>query len=505
MLFIVFMLKNFYTRIFLLFLTVIVAHSCKESLTGELKPNLAPETYTVVDTIMRYGPDRFKTEIQINWWGEDPDGYVKGFEYSTDKMNWTFTNLQDSTFLVNIPPGQDTFDFSFYVRAIDNHGLKDMTPAYIVYPVKNSPPSVEFDYSIGNPKRKPEFTFPVLKFSWIGQDPDGAENIQFYEIFLNDTSSNPVIIEAVFNSVILEATDLQQGVVDCRVFQGNSLTPHTNLIQGLKLNDTNQFLIRAVDVVGEKSPIVESYKIYVRKPIETTSKEKVLLVNAYSSSIVTRESFYTNYLNAIGIFDFNSTRIQEVSGDHYTELAPDNITQSMIFNLFDVIIWFGKDIDFSMSLAQRTTDDFFNKGGRMFMAVEIASSISDQAGYLDFSPIDSLVSLPADALAFRIEKAADVIPAQSGWPQLKTDPAKFIPSARPFYEDFSSTSLYDAMIIKSTASGSEVWQGKSTIMAKRMKAGKTTFIISSLELHNLNGSNNMSELFTKLFIDELGL
>lgn len=474
--------------------------TCKENLTGDLKPNLAPETHTIVDTIMRFGNDRFKTQISILWWGEDPDGFVTSYEYSTDKQNWFTTTKQDSLFLVNIPLGQDTFDFAFYVRAIDNQGKKDPTAAYIVFPVKNSPPSVQFEYAVGNPKRKPDMSFPLLKYSWKGSDPDGDENIAFYELYLNDTNNNPVLIDAVFSSLILKAKGTSSPA-DCDVYQGNSLNLHEHPMEGLYLNDTNQLIIRAVDIVGEKSPYVYSYKIYVRNPVSTT-----LLVNAYSTSIAAREIFYTQNLDAIGVTSYDVTRLQEVNGDHFTELAPDNITQSMIFNLFETIIWFGKSIDFSMALAQRTSNEFFENDGKMFMAVEISSSISEQAGYLDFSPIDSLVGLPKGAIAFRLEKGSDVNPLQAGWPQLKTDPNKFIASARPFYEDFTSVPLYDAVIMKSTSSGSEIWTGKSTVMAKRENSlGKTTFIISSLELHNLNGNGNFNALFTKLFIDEFEL
>jgi hypothetical protein len=485
----------FFSTVFLL---LAVFWSCQDNPTGELLNNKAPETYTTVDTIMRFGDDRFKTEININWWGDDPDGYVHAYEISFDKVNWLKTESQDSVFLVNIPKGQDTFDFSFYVRSIDNEGLADPSPAYIVYPVKNSPPSVRFQYAVGNPKRKPDNSYPVLKFSWEGSDPDGNENIDHYEVYLNDTLNTPVIVDKIFSSLILKAKS-NSSPTDCEVYQGNSLTPNDMDMPGMMLNDTNRLIIRAVDIVGEKSDFTYSYKMYVKQ-----AASKVLLVNAYSSSIATRENFYVNNLAAIGINTYEITRLQEVKDDHYTQLAPDNVTQSMIFDLFETIIWFGKDIDFSMSLAQRTTSEFFTHGGKMFMAVEVASSISEQAGYLDFSPIDSLVNLPAGVLAFRVDNNSLVTNNQSGWPVLKT--SKLIPSARPFYNDLSSFPLYDATIMQSTSSTYTKWNGKSTVMAKRENtAGKTTFIISSLELHNLNGNGNMDSLFTKLFIDELEL
>jgi len=35
--------------------------------------------------------------------------------------------------------------------------------------------------------------------------------------------------------------------------------------------------------------------------------------------------------------------------------------------------------------------------------------------------------------------------------------------------------------------------------------GQTIFIICSIELHNINGNNNIDQLFTKIFKDELGI
>lgn len=476
---------------------VLLFNSCKESLQGDINANLAPETYTVVDTIIRFGDNRLKTKIDIHWWGDDKDGYLSGYEFSLDNKNWEFTQKQDSTFLINIPEGSDTFNFSFYIRSIDNDGVADKTPAYIVFPVKNSPPNVEFVYSKTTPLRKPKATFPVLKFSWQGSDPDGNENLAHYEIFLNDTNNTALIVESVYNSIIIKSQNLIDNIVDCDVFQGTSLKLHDKVLQGLRLNDTNRLFIRSVDIVGETSQFDSSYKIFVIKPTS-----KILLVNAYSKNIELREDYYVNNLQNIGISNYEITRINEVIDNIYTELSPDNITQSMIFDLFDYLIWFGKDVGYSMSLAQRTTTNFFNNSGKLFMAVEISSSIDEQAGFLDFTPIDSLVSMPKGVNSFRIERDS-ILPHLQGWPLLKS--SKYIASARPFYQDISSVALYDAKIVKTGTFGKKPWEGKSTVIAKKVFNGNTQFIISSLELHNLNGNNNIDSLFTKIFIDELGL
>lgn len=479
-----------------LILLLILLISCSENPSGSLVENLSPETYCVTDTIIRSGNNRYSTTVEVSWWGDDPDGYIIGFELSSDKKNWVFTKNSDSIFTVEIPDGTDTFDFLLYVRAIDNHGRKDPSPAYIYIPVRNSPPAVSFVYLSGYPARRPESSFPVLRFSWIGSDPDGTDNISYYEIALNDTANGFVKIDKVFSTLILKTEDFNSGIAYCDILQGNNLSLHPSKIYGLKLNDSNQLIIRAVDKVGENSALAYSDKIYVRKP-----SSGILLVNAYNSSIQAREDFYSQNLNNCGIVSFDFLRINEISGDHYTQLSPDNTVQSLVFSLFNTIIWFGKDIDFSMSLAQKTTEIFFNKGGKMFMAVEIASSIDEQAGYLDFSPIDSLVSLPQGVNNFRIESDSILEPLNPSWPVLKSTK---ISNARPFYEESGASVLYNAHLVKTGTFGKAPWTGKSAVMAKKVNSkGKTIFIISSVELHNMNGNSNMTDLFTKIFIDEL--
>jgi hypothetical protein len=52
---------------------------CRSEWMGDLRPNLSPETYAVVDSIQRSGPDRLPTTVQLHWWGLDPDGTVAKF------------------------------------------------------------------------------------------------------------------------------------------------------------------------------------------------------------------------------------------------------------------------------------------------------------------------------------------------------------------------------------------------------------------------------------------
>lgn len=477
----------------LLFLLLI---SCERGFEGEETANKAPETDMVVDTIIRSGDNRFVSQVLIQWWGSDPDGFVSGFEYSTDGSNWEFTERQDSVFFVQLPEGKDTFDFNFRVRAIDNEGLQDPTPASLVYPVRNSAPTINFvkqEGASGNPARNPRKTFPILLLQWKASDRDGQQNIDYFEFVLNDTTASPVRIAADYSSLTLEALNPGSDTSSCRLLLGTTLSPHEELARGLKLNALNTFYIRAVDKVGASSWYNSSRSIYVKKVVS-----KVLLVNAYQRNVSLREDFFIENLKAIGIDDFDTIRVNEVVDNTFTQLAADNPTQSRIFAMFDVLIWFGSDAAYTLTLAQRTTGDFLDNGGKLFASVFFSTSVDEQSSYLDYTPIDSLVE-PSGGVFF-MDKDAEATATLDGWPDLKSD--KIITSTRPFVEKFAAEPLYDATL--RTVNGP--WNGKSTIMAKRENnMGETDFIISSIELYRLNGNGNMPLLFEKIFKEELGL
>ncbi|MCB0737585.1 MAG: hypothetical protein KDC92_08735 [Bacteroidetes bacterium] len=477
-------------NLFVLCGLLIFLAGCNKGIEGDLNENILPETYVVADTIIRSGDNRFVSQIDISWSGTDADGYVAGYEYSFNGTDWGYTERQDSTFLIELPEGEDTFDVEFSVRAVDNRGGKDATPARLVYPVKNSPPAVEFVYQdpvSGTPSRNPVKSFPVLKIEWLATDRDGTANIDKLELALNDTNLSVLEVAPEYSSALIEAKDPRSDNSDCNVYLGSVLKLQEKALPGLKMNDTNVFFIKVYDKVGVSSKFVQSAKIYIQKV-----ESDVLLVNGYSRNIGDREQFYIDGLNAAGFTNFDTIRVNEVVNNNYTSLAADNPTQARIFSLYKTMIWFGQDAPYLLTLAQRTTSEFFNNGGTMFASVYFNSGIDKQSQYLDFTPIDSLVG------AFFINKDAEVKAEVADWPTLSTD--RVISSARPFQEIANATAIYNAEMI--TQNGP--WEGKSTIMASKSgQNGKPQFILCSVELYRLNANNNMAPFFTKL-MQELG-
>lgn len=467
--------------------------ACKTGIMGNGQQNQPPETHTIIDTIIRTGANRLNSEVHIRWWGDDPDGFVKGYEFAFDNGPWTFTTLNDSVFILSPPPGEDTVDFNFKVRAMDNEGMVDPTPASVVYPVKNSPPSVHFVAGTQNPT----FTFPIIRFFWKGEDTDGEANLNRYELIWNDTTQQPVEVDINTSGAIFEALSMQAGPTETYIYRNNNDNPEPETIPGFVVNDTNRLYIRVIDNSDAESSFIASYPVYVR-PV----RSDVLLVNGDDGNVAA-ETFYVQHINSVGIAPFDTLRFFEKVGGSYSQQAADNLTQRKIFALFHTIIWYSNKAATSLSIAQRTTTDFFGQGGKMLMSIYVSSTFDEQSQFFDFTPVESLVSPPDTTLL--LDNGAQLTPLQSGWPTLSS--TSIVGVVKPMILSIGATPLYDAeLLARDNPSGSlGPWTGKSTVVAKQAVGGQTNFVFSTLELHKLDGNTNMDQFFQKVLKDEFGL
>ncbi len=492
---------------FVLALVVSLIVSCKSGFEKERIALGDPETFMVVDTLFRTGENRLTTRVDANWWGNAPGGFVVGYEVSTDnQQTWHYTTTQDSSFLLNIPPGQDSADVVVYVRAIDNMGRKDPSPASTLFPIKNSKPKISFLFSKplgGIASQNPIAVFPVIKYSFEGIDPDGQQDLATYELYINDTNASAFILPANASAFTLISENPKANGGPCKVYINNNLNALPGSIDGLKHNAANVFYLRAVDKAQSKSGYVASPSIWVKKV-----SSDILVINAYNSSKISVQNFYTNRLKNNGILLFDTLQATEIVSSNYTQLQPDFLTQSRTFALFKKMLWFADDASFSFSLGQRTTGTFFDNGGALFMAVAINSSFDPLSNFLDWTPIRQLVNPPGGSI-FRVNINSQVAPVNAGWPILKS--TAIIPSARPFEIPATTAqvkydSLYAGGIIESKSGQAPVaWNGISTVLAKRtlQSTGNTNFIISSIPLEQFNGNANADSLFKKIVVDEL--
>ena len=195
-------------NIFILFFTAIIYYSCYEDLVNNPTGNIPPDTklFLYPDSSISSQPSKFN----LYWSGDDPDGFIVGFYFTWDGINWNFTPKNDSLFALQIGVVDTTY--AFKVSAADDNGngvydnqivqnninygpepfidanrngtydggeffydigLIDPTPAELDFPIKNSAPKIFWsDLSF-----LPDTSFPVMSFGWEAEDLDGNEDI----------------------------------------------------------------------------------------------------------------------------------------------------------------------------------------------------------------------------------------------------------------------------------------------------------------------------------------
>lgn len=155
-----------------------------------LRPNVPPETLLFVQ-----GPvDTVGHHVHLYWFGTDPDGDVEGYEWRfknplrpADTL-WAFTDTTDRVFTVFDSTG--TVEPTFEVRAIDDQGERDPSPALQRLILNNQPPTVAFT---GFPPL-PDTTFASATITWSAYDNDGDAGRMSFLVWLDGNETTPHVI-----------------------------------------------------------------------------------------------------------------------------------------------------------------------------------------------------------------------------------------------------------------------------------------------------------------------
>lgn len=166
---------------------------CREQSAAPIDRNLAPET--VLTGVPGDSTSTFY-RVQLFWAGYDQDGSVVAYEWAItdslpgDEIVWRRTARSDSIFIFTVDENREVLGHRFYLRAVDNEGKRDPTPAFTFFAVRNScVPSTWFTLAAGEGPAgetrtitstnsiAPTDTIPAgwgVRFAWAGSDCDRA-------------------------------------------------------------------------------------------------------------------------------------------------------------------------------------------------------------------------------------------------------------------------------------------------------------------------------------------
>ena len=275
----------------------------------------------------------------LHWWGEDPDGLVRGFLVSfsattgpgatvpqPDTLRYTWVTTTDS--LVLFPLDTLFRNFLVVARAVadrfeglpeqsivrltpeafwdmNDNGVLDagepllpsLTPAMdplgavLTFPVRNTKPTISFlagPLDQTRPLKQPDTTYTAATFAFKGADFDGDNTLRSYRIALNDTSEGSWLTVSLRDTIVTlvvprARSDASGGEVTADVYGGFFLGRRLlGQIQGLRLDATNVFYVQVEDVAGERSDPLQmpsgTDHWYVRRP-----RGRLLLVSDYIS------------------------------------------------------------------------------------------------------------------------------------------------------------------------------------------------------------------------------
>ncbi len=470
--------RNIRLSIIVLSLFVFI-FSCKK---GENLPNAAPETKLSIEEINLTGNARLNSTVSLSWFGTDIDGYVAYYEFKINEGEWTRTQIQDSTFLFAIDPDDDSTDIDFYVRAIDDEGVVDPTPAYLLVPLKNSPPSVTIDEE----SLPIDTTNLVITFRYSAADPDGNNTLKQAYIRANEGEWKEIDLNQKLLSV-MPSNPTTVGAGAAGVYYGLSDQPALT-IDGFVNNGANIIQLKVSDIANAESTIDSAARIFVR-----SQSSDLLVVGGHNASITSeyktlvKDNYATaDFVDYAGNGGLNQPRFWEPS---FKLLALN----------YDKVFFHTDESNFSNPLtgADGTLLDFaapviqalIDSDKKVLISTAFATGVdlSIIGGVLS---IDSLSRSRGQAFFTNDSFATSLA---SDYPDLQ--PANFLLAADPFYPAVDAEVFYTADL---TPSGG--WKGPNTIAIRRKNnLGNVNLVLFTIELHKLNKlKSNQNQVINKV-------
>jgi hypothetical protein len=455
---------------------------------GEKLPNVAPDTHISLEAINLTGDDRLKSEVTLHWFGEDEDGWVTGYEISLDGTTWSPVDVQDSTFKFSLTLGSDTTDINFYVRAIDNEDAEDPTPAHLLVPIKNSPPTALFD----SVQTLPDTSFIVTTLFLDIDDLDGEDNLDSIFIKFNGGAWFP-LGKSVRTLTVVPDDAAASGAVNARLYDGPAATLIPGTLSGLVLEGDNVVYLKARDIAGSESVVDTSKTLFIKR-----KGSDLLVVDAHPGG--TFPSPEEVYAQTLDLVEPNADRIDLRVNGGINVPRLWSPTFSKFINFYPRIFWYGDGSDLGLGLledASGAIQGYLNQGGKILINCSFPSSFDNNSVLQEYTPLDSISTSVGSA---RLPTGNLVVPTQAFATNYDTlEASEFVGRATPMYVKSTADTMYTGNF---TITGG--WVGPNAVAARsRNSQGNTDLVLVTVELHQLFGRQAaLEQFFNQVLLNE---
>jgi len=492
---------------------LLIGLGCSERFTDQPVVNKSPETFLflVPDSTLQ----STTSQQHVRWWGLDPDGFVVGFLFSFDSLQWTYTTKNDSLFGLRLNTTDTTY--RFFVSSVDNNGnhvrdavtsygpepytdlnanhqydngepfidfgVIDPTPASLSYPIHNSSPVISFLLN----SNVPETTYTVATFQWNGTDFDGNETIDKYYYALDDTTAWKEL-PGDFNRLTLFRNRTLTSSDPANFRNDDSLTEGEHV-----------FYLKAKDIAGAYSPTIrmpdtnKTWYVKVPKGDFLIIDDILTTDNSAAFYMAMFDTLMDKRLRPKDIIDIKIGSTNVKRGDFVPPLINPTFTETI--KLFKYIFWYSDNTP-SLEIAQSCLPEFKKAGGKVLFTSGFPENVLGQGSLVDFAPIQNVES----SVIFQILLSKDSVVTDSAYsyPTLKRDaqttiyafPRAVIPKidARVIYRMGVSTR----------------WSGQPIIGVK--DADVPNFVLLGILLHRFGTPPaNVAQLLRKVYKEEFGV
>ncbi len=441
---------------------------------GELRPKEPPLARFFVDSIGLEGNNRLTSRFKLGWWGEDPDGYVVGYELRIDGGEWHFTTRQESTFVVNFEPGTIDKDLVFELRAVDNDGLKTEPPARLRVPLRNSPPTCRLDPSAP----LPDTTLPAITLVFQVDDPEGRETLD--SLYLRIGQSGSWWALPVTQTTFTLVPEDPGRPSPTRIFRGTDPNPLSIRIDPLPLGDTVRLYFRVRDNARLYSPIDSTKLVYIRPQ---TGPWLVIDNWATDEAINTlTPDFNAAWPEGYDVWNLRSPAQQ---------VPLYNPTWIRLFRLYSRIFWIGggePERFRRLEEVEAVIQTYLLNGGRLLVNSPLRNDIEPSSPVFRWGPMDSLSSTTQNGL---LASNGPVSPLDAAFPPLSNGLPYFMSLINPPYPKGTAIPLYEMPGL--VQGNGQPWpaglpRAAAVAFPQGTTSGKYRQIFFILPLHQLSGN-----------------